>query len=66
MTNTISKIYTSRASLCALGIYLNQHHVFDDVKTLPVHQKKSAPRPMGKIDRYARPNFCWRHSNEAT
>jgi hypothetical protein len=39
------KIYTSRASLCALGCYLQQERVLDDLKILPVPQKKfSTPR----------------------
>jgi hypothetical protein len=39
------KIYTSRASLCAFGCYLQQTHVLDDLKTLPVPQKKLSMPP---------------------
>jgi hypothetical protein len=40
MVHTARKIYTPRASLCALGCYLMQQHMLDDVLTLPVPQKK--------------------------
>lgn len=41
------KIYTSRASLCAFGCYLQQEHMLDDLKTLPVPQKNLLC-PLGK------------------
>jgi hypothetical protein len=50
MADNFVKIYTPRASLCALGIYLNQHHLFDDLNTLPVPQKKDCSFAVGKND----------------
>jgi hypothetical protein len=50
MAESLVKIYTSRASLCALGIYLHQRHLLDDLKTLPVPQKKDCSFSLGEND----------------
>jgi hypothetical protein len=57
------KIYTSRASLCALGIYLNQHHLLDDLKSLSIPQKKDCPFSLGKNPRYYATYFSRGHSS---
>lgn len=41
----IQKIYTSRASLCALGCYIRQEGFLDDLSRLPLSQKKSCMLP---------------------
>ena len=41
-------LHTSRASLCALGIYLHQHQLLDDLKMLPVPQKKDRSFSLGE------------------
>lgn len=48
MATPLVKIYTSRASLCALGIYLHQHQLLDDLKMLPVPQKKDCSLSLGQ------------------
>lgn len=40
MVKNARKFYTARASLCALGCYLRQQQMFDDLKMLPLPQKK--------------------------
>ena len=50
MADTFVKIYTPRASLCALGIFLHQHHLLDDLKSLPKKKKKSGSFSLGKND----------------
>ena len=47
------KIYTSQASLCALGCYLTRQQAFDDLMSLPLPQKKGLTCPLGKIARHA-------------
>ena len=64
MADNFVKIYTPRASLCALGIYLNQHHLFDDLNTLPVPQKKDCSFAVGKNDWYDRPDFSRGNGDE--
>jgi len=44
----LKRFYTSKASLCALGVYLRQQHLLDDLETLPISIKKSMVRPLGK------------------
>jgi hypothetical protein len=39
MKENARKIYTPKASLCALGVYLQQQHMFDDFQSLPLPQK---------------------------
>jgi hypothetical protein len=41
----LQKISTARASLCTLGCYFRQEHVLDDLKMLPIAQKKSSMLP---------------------
>lgn len=62
--NTTRKIYTSKASLCALGCYVRQQHLCDDVQTLRLPQKKDRLCPMGETDRYARPDSRRRDCDE--
>jgi hypothetical protein len=48
MGNT-HKIYTPRASLCALGTHLQHQHMFDDFQRLPLPQKNDLACAMGEI-----------------
>ncbi len=45
MMQDAQKIYTPRASLCALGSYFQQEQVLDDLKSLPLAQKKWSMPP---------------------
>ena len=47
------KMYTSQASLCALGCYLTRQQVFEDLKVLPLPQKNGAPCALGETGRCA-------------
>ena len=49
MMKDARKIYTPKASLCALGVYLQQQHMFDDFRTLPLPQKNGVACPMGEV-----------------
>ena len=46
--NHLQQVYTPKASLCALGLYLRQHHLLDDLESVPVSIKKGLVRPLGK------------------
>jgi hypothetical protein len=59
------KIYTPRASLCALGMYLTQQHLFDDLMELSIPQKKGHPCAVGEIARRVDADFCGRNSDES-
>lgn len=58
MMNNARKIYTSRAGLCALGCYLTQQRVFDDLQRLSLPQKKGVLYTLGETARYAHADFC--------
>ena len=64
MTNA-RKIYTPRASLCALGCYLPQQQMLGDLQTLPLPQKKGLLCAMGKTDRYTHAHFRRGDSHES-
>jgi hypothetical protein len=59
------KIYTPRASLCALGMYLTQQHMFDDFMELSIPQKKGTLCAVGKIARRIDADFCGRNGDES-
>lgn len=59
------KIYTPRASLCALGMYLTQQHMFDDLMELSIPQKKGDPCAGRKITRRVDADFCGRNGDES-
>lgn len=42
------RFYTPKASLCALGLYIRQQHLLDDLESLPVSIKKGLVCALGK------------------
>lgn len=44
----LQRFYTPKASLCALGLYVRQQHLLDDLENLPVPIKKGLVRALGE------------------